>query len=211
MPRLSNRTSLPEAKEIRETPTRVGRQLDHERILRLNISRWGVRRQKIDHSDRLKALKATMPTTTPTILDQISAEKMKISERLARLDTDRAAVATRLTDLETAERVLARVGKTPSARRTTSTATAGAKATAASRGRGRPPRAASGKSVGRRPSAPSLGDRVLALATGRTRQELYKACPNDRPNHVGIAVQRHLRAGRIQERDGKLYATAPAT
>ena len=40
-----------------------------------------------------------------------------------------------------------------------------------------------------------------------TRQELYLACPNDRPNHVGIAVQRHLRAGRIQERDGKLYAT----
>jgi hypothetical protein len=38
-----------------------------------------------------------MLTTTPTILDQISAEKTKISERLARLDTDRAAVATRLT------------------------------------------------------------------------------------------------------------------
>ena len=44
-----------------------------------------------------------------------------------------------------------------------------------------------------------------------TRQELYLACPNDRPNHVGIAVQRHLRAGRIQERDGKLYATLPGT
>jgi hypothetical protein len=57
---------------------------------------------------------------------------------------------------------------------------------------------------------PSLGERILALATGRTRQELYLACPNDRPNHVGIAVQRHLRAGRIQERDGKLYATLPA-
>jgi hypothetical protein len=56
----------------------------------------------------LKPLKATMPTTTPTILDQISAEKTKISERLARLHTDRAATATRLTDLETAERVLTR-------------------------------------------------------------------------------------------------------
>jgi hypothetical protein len=52
-----------------------------------------------------------------------------------------------------------------------------------------------------------LGERVLAMATGKTRQELYAACPNDRPNHVGIAVQRHIRAGRIQERDGKLYAT----
>jgi hypothetical protein len=38
---------------------------------------------KIDH--RLQPLKATMPTTTPTILDQISAEKSKVSERLARL------------------------------------------------------------------------------------------------------------------------------
>ena len=151
-----------------------------------------------------------MPTTTPTILDQINAEKTKISERLARLDTDRAAVVTRLTDLETAERVLTRVSKTPPARRTTSTAAAKANAPTASRVLGRPPRAAS-KSVGRKPSNASLGERVLALATGRTRQELYVACPNDRPNHVGIAVQRHLRAGRIQERDGKLYATSHAT
>ena len=150
-----------------------------------------------------------MPTTTPTILDQISAEKTKISERLARLDTDRAAVATRLTDLETAERVLTRVSKTRPARRTTS-ATAEAKAPTASRVRGRPPRAVTSKSAARKPGAPSLGERVLALATGRTRQELYLACPRDRPTHVGIAVQRHLRAGRLQERDGKLYATPPA-
>src|SRR5215470_9573263 len=65
-----------------------------------------------------------MPTTTPTILDQISAEKTKVSERLARLDTDRATVATQLTDLETAERVLTRVSKTPRARRPTSAAKA---------------------------------------------------------------------------------------
>jgi hypothetical protein len=159
----------------------------------------------------LKPLKATMPTTTPTILDQIIAEKTKVSERLARLDTDRAAVTTRLTDLETAERVLTRVSKTPPARKTTSTAAAAAKPPTASRGRGQPPRAAASKSAARKPSAPSLGERVLALATGRTQQELYLACPNDRPNHVGIAVQRHLRAGRIRERNGKLYATSPAT
>ena len=61
----------------------------------------------------LKSLKVTMPTTTLTILDQIATEKTKLSERLARLDTERATVATRLTDLETAERVLTRVSKTP--------------------------------------------------------------------------------------------------
>jgi hypothetical protein len=44
----------------------------------------------------LKLLKAIMPTTTPTILDQISAEKTKVSERLARLDTDRAKPMVRI-------------------------------------------------------------------------------------------------------------------
>ena len=151
-----------------------------------------------------------MPTTTPTILDRISAEKTKVSERLARLDTDRATVATQLTDLETAERVLTRVSRTPPARRPRSAAAAEAKAASATRGRGRPPKAATSKSAGREPNAPSLGERILALATGRTQQELYLACPNDRPNHIGVVVQRHLRAGRIQERDGKLYATLPA-
>jgi AT hook motif len=119
-------------------------------------------------------------------------------------------VATQLTDLETAERVLTRVSKTPPARRPTSAAATEAKAATATRGRGRPPKAATRKSAGREPNAPSLGERVLALATGKTRQGLYLECPNDRPNHIGIAVQRHLRAGRIQERDGKLYATSPA-
>ena len=30
-----------------------------------------------------------------------------------------------------------------------------------------------------------------------------------RPNHVGAAISRHKRAGYIEERDGKLYATQP--
>jgi AT hook motif len=157
-----------------------------------------------------KPPKVTMPITTPTILDQITAEKTKISERLARLDADRAAIATQLTDLETAERVLTRVSKAPPGRRPTSAAGA-AKASTVTRGRGRPAKTSTSKSVGRQPDAPSLGERVLALAIGKTRQELYVACPNDRPNHVGIAVQRHIRAGRIQERDRKLYATSLAT
>ena len=159
----------------------------------------------------LKLRKVTMPATTPTILDQISAEKTKITERLVRLDADRANIASQLTDLETAERVLVRVSKTPPARRSTSAAAAGAKSSTATRGPGRPPKAATIKSTRREPNAPSLGERILALAAGKTRQELYAACPSDRPNHVGMAVQRHIRAGRIQERDGKLYATSPAT
>jgi hypothetical protein len=137
-----------------------------------------------------------MPTTTPTILDQLAAQKTNLSERLARLDADRAQVATELTELETTERVLARFSKTP---RPTGPAPAAA---------GKPK--APAKSVRREPSAASLAERVLALATGKTRVELYSACPSDRPNHIGIAVQRHIRAGRMQERDGKLYAAPPA-
>jgi hypothetical protein len=37
---------------------------------------------EIDHPDRSQTLQAIMPTMTPTILDQISVEKTKISERL---------------------------------------------------------------------------------------------------------------------------------
>jgi hypothetical protein len=137
-----------------------------------------------------------MPTTTPTILDQIAAQKTKLSERLARLDAESAQVATELAELETAEHVLARINKTPLPSRPAPAVAGRAKAPA--------------KLVRGEPSAASLAERVLALATGKTRRELYLACPNDRPNVIGMAVQRHIRAGRIQERDGKLYAASPA-
>jgi hypothetical protein len=55
--------------------------------------------------------------------------------------------------------------------------------------------------AGDKRSSPSLSDQVLALASGKTKQEIA------RPNHVGAAISRHKRAGRIEERDGKLYAT----
>jgi hypothetical protein len=130
------------------------------------------------------------------MLDQITTEKTKLSERLARLDAERAQLATELTELEAAERVLARFSKTPLPRRPAPVAARKAKAPA--------------NSARREPSTASLAERVLALAVGRTRRELYLACPKDRPNVIGMAIQRHIRAGRIQEREGKLYVTSPA-
>jgi hypothetical protein len=56
-------------------------------------------------------------------------------------------------------------------------------------------------------SWPTLGDQVLALANGKTQQEITAACKGARPNHVGVVIARHKRAGRIEQRDGKLYAT----
>src|SRR4029077_6907098 len=63
------------------------------------------------------------------------------------------------------------------------------------------------KPAGVRRRSPSLNDQVLALAIGKTQQEITAACNGARPNHVGAAIARHKRAGRIEERDGKLYAT----
>ena len=84
----------------------------------------------------------------------------------------------------------------PTAARTPTTAT---KATAPARGRG--PRATTvAKAAGKRGSS-SLNDRVLALAIGKTQQEIAAACKGARPNHVGAALSRHKRAGRIEERD----------
>jgi len=93
--------------------------------------------------------------TTPRILDQISAEKTKVGERLARLDADRATVTAQLTDLETAERVLTRVSKTPPARRTRSATAAEAKAPTASRGRRRTSRATASEAAGREIRSPA--------------------------------------------------------
>ena len=112
-----------------------------------------------------------MPTTTPTMLDQINVEKTKVSERLARLDADRAKIATQLTDLETAERVLTRVSKTPPARRSTSTTAMEARASTATRGRGRPPKAAANKSAERKPR--------------RAEPRRACSCPGHRQNPTG--------------------------
>jgi hypothetical protein len=47
----------------------------------------------------------------------------------------------------------------------------------------------------------------ITLANGRTQPEIAAACKGARPNHVGAAIARYKRAGRIEERDGKLYAS----
>ena len=80
------------------------------------------------------------------------------------------------------------------------------KAAAQARGRGRRPTASAKPTAGKR-SSPSLGDQVLALATGKTQQEIAAACKAARPNHVGVVIARHKRAGRIEERNGRLYVT----
>ena len=106
--------------------------------------------------------------------------------------------------LEATQRVLGRYGKGTQAKRTAPARAT--KAAAPARVRGRRLTASAKPTAGER-SSPSLGDRVLALATGKTQQEIAAACKGARPNHVGVVIARHKRAGRIEERGGKLYAT----
>jgi hypothetical protein len=72
---------------------------------------------------------------------------------------------------------------------------------------GRRRRTTAAKPTGSNRGSPSLGDQILTLATGKTQQEIAAACKGVRANHVGMAIARHKRAGRIEERDGRLYAT----
>ena len=140
-------------------------------------------------------------------LDEITKEKQRISEALARVDMQRDKLASQLGELEATERVLARYSKGTEIKKTTSarTPTTATKAAAPARRHGRPP-TTTAKTAGRKRSSSNLGDQILALATGKTQQEIAAACKGARPNHVGAALARHKRAGLIEERDGKLYA-----
>ena len=139
-------------------------------------------------------------------LDEITKEKERISEALARVDAQRERLSDQLKELEATERVLARYSKgMPAKRRAADTATKAAGAVPS----GRRGRTTAAKPAGTDRSSPSLGDQILALATGKMQQEIAAACKGVRANHVGIAIARHRRAGRIEERDGKLYATHP--
>src|SRR5215831_13035598 len=110
-------------------------------------------------------------------LDEITKEKQRVSEALARVDAQREKLSSQLGELEATERVLARYSKVTPANRTTSakTATAATKVTAAARSRGRL-HTATAKPAGGRRSLSTLGDQVLALATGKTQQEIAAAC-----------------------------------
>ena len=140
-------------------------------------------------------------------LDEIGQEKQRLAERLARLDADRAKLAERLSELEIAERVLSEFG--------------GSVGTAARR-RGRPAATARvAGAAGRRPravakdaNALSLSDAALkavgAHSGGATAAEVMTYLSRDlgmavRPNHLGIALQRHRRAGRLENRDQRWF------
>src|SRR5690349_5029121 len=97
-------------------------------------------------------------------LDEITKEKERIAEALARVDAQREKLAGQLGELAAAERVLARYGTGTRAKKTVAarTPTTATKAAAPARGRGRTTTA---KPAGGKRSSSGLDDQVLALAT----------------------------------------------
>jgi hypothetical protein len=139
-------------------------------------------------------------------MDEIGQEKQKVSERLARLDAEREKLTAQLNELEVAERVLTRFGKPQPAER---------------RRRGRPARTAPvaaparGRARAAQPAQTvSLSDATLravqAHPEGATASEVMGYLSREfgmavRPNHLGIALQRHRRAGRLESRDSRWF------
>jgi len=110
-------------------------------------------------------------------LDEITKEKQRVSETLARVDAQREKLTGQLSELEATERVLTRYSKGTHVKKTASakTPTPPTKAVAPVRSRGRTRPTAAKAVVGKR-SSPSLSDQVLALASGKTQQEIAAAC-----------------------------------
>ena len=139
--------------------------------------------------------------------DEITKEKQRIGAALARVDAQREKLTGQLGELEAAERVLARYSKGTPARKTASAKTPTTATKAAAAPRPRRSRTRAEEPAGGKRTSSTLSDQVLALANGKTQQQIAAACKGARPNHVGAAIARYKRAGRIEERDGKLYAT----
>jgi hypothetical protein len=137
-------------------------------------------------------------------LDEIAQQKQRIAERLTRLDADRARLAEQLNELEIAERVLSRFGKGEGA---------------APHRRGRPAKPVAPSVGGRRraaqsPQGLSLSDATLKAVQqhpeGVTAGDVLLFLSRElgmsvRPNHLGIALQRHRRAGRLDNRDQRWF------
>jgi hypothetical protein len=140
------------------------------------------------------------------MLDQIGREKRRITEQLTRLDAERAKLSDQLNELEIAQRAVRRFGD---------------KAVATKK-RIRVPAPKTGPTVGAERAAQggqqaqgiSLGDATLravrAHANGASTDALLKHLSRRfgmtvRPNHLGGALHRHQRAGRLENRDQRWY------
>ena len=115
-------------------------------------------------------------------LDEITNEKQRITEALARVDAQREKLSGQLEELEATERVLARYTKGAQTRKTASAKTPTAATKSATPARpGRRSRTATAKAAGGKGSSPSLSDQVLALAIGKDAAGNHRAMQGRSP------------------------------
>ena len=144
-------------------------------------------------------------------LDDITQERKRIAERLERLDAERVKLAEELTELEFAERVLARLDQSRPARRKRGPAAEASPLKEPRRIRQR----RTARSVTQAAPSLSLGDATLravsALGNGASAEDVRTYLGQQwgmdvRPNHLGMALQRHRRAGRLEQRDSRWWS-----
>ena len=139
-------------------------------------------------------------------LDQIGREKRRITEQLTRLDAERAKLSDQLNELEISQRAVRRFGDKAVATKKRirvpapeTVPTVGAQRTAQG---------------GQQAQSISLGDATLRVVrahpNGASSDALLKHLSRKfgmtvRPNHLGGALHRHQRAGRLENRDQRWY------
>ena len=149
-----------------------------------------------------------------SVLDDIAKERQQLTERLAKVDADRAKLAEQLVELEVAERVLSRFIEARSAAPRGRSAAATPNTAAAGRPRGRPRRPGAAK-----PVTISMGDATLRAvethSNGISAENIRSYLASEfglqvRANHLGMALQRHRRAGLLEQRNSLWFPRQPA-
>jgi len=148
-------------------------------------------------------------------LDEITNEKQRITEALARVDAQREKLIRQLGELEAAERVFARYSKGTGPRRRAAAKTPATNTAAPTQSRGRG-RTRVARPAGGKRGASSLGDQVLALATGKTQQEITAACKgaartmsaSPLPGTSGLAASKSA-TGSSTQRSRREWSNAP--
>jgi hypothetical protein len=150
------------------------------------------------------------------IIADVTQEKQRISDQLAKIDAERSKLQDRLNELEIAERVLSRFGKQRGETQRRGR-TAGSQSKQASGNGESPGIIPARRQRAARPEAQVVPLGEAALRTVQTHSGGVSAdAVRDyiakqfgltvRPNHLGMALQRHRRAGRLEIRDSRWHA-----
>jgi len=152
------------------------------------------------------------------VLDDIAAERQRLAERLARVDAERQKLADQLAELDAADRVLSRFTPTKTVTPRRGRRAQGAEGTQAAAAPARRGRAGGGRGKPKAKPSMGLGDATLRtiealgndVSTEQIREHLAREFGMQvRPNHLGMALQRHRRAGRLSEQDARWSTAQP--